>query len=198
MITKKILTMAFLLTVALTAFGAAAQEDASDQQAGMEAWMAAATPGPFHEFLAQKEGSWNIAGKMWMAPDAPPMDSQSTGQAEMILGGRYLQETMEGENMGMPFEGMGVTGYDNSTGMVTSVWYDNMGTATTVLMGPYEEPGTPMELFGDMLDPVTGQQMTVRTLSTFISHDESLFEYFATPPGGDEVKVMELRYTRAP
>lgn len=185
-----------LILVLATAFSATAQEDAAAQQAGMEAWMKAATPGPFHEFFANKAGTWNIAGKMWMAPGAPPEESQSTAEAKMILGGRYLYETMEGENMGMPFKGLGLTGYDNTTGFVTSVWYDNMGTTTTVLTGSYANPGDPLVLYGKMLDPVTGQDMAVRTVTTFISHDESLFEYFATAPGADEVKVMELRYTR--
>ena len=43
---------------------------------------------------------------------------------------------------------------------------------------------------------MSGMNMTVRTLTTFVSHDESLFEYFAAPEGMSEMKVMELRYTR--
>jgi hypothetical protein len=184
-----------VLLVLIAAFPVLAQEGA-DQQAGMEAWMKASTPGEFHEFFAKKSGSWKIAGKMWMEPGGEPEVSASTAEAKMILGGRFLYETMNGEAMGMPFEGLGITGYDNTSGIVTSVWYDSMGTVSTVLKGSWAKPGTPLELHGETHDPMSGMDMKVRTLTTFISHDESLFEYFASMEGMPEMKVMELRYTR--
>ena len=191
MITKKNLTLPLLLAFLLAAAFSPAQD------AGLEAWNQAATPGKFHEFFAKKSGTWNIAGKMWMQPGAPPVESTSTAEAKMIFGGRYLYETMEGMNMGMAFEGLGITGYDNTSKVITSVWYDNMGTVTNILTGTCAKPGDPMELFGEMHDPMTGMDMKVRTLTTFVSNDESLFEYFATAEGMTEMKVMELRYTRA-
>ena len=182
----------FFLSIAM----ASAQEEAPDPQAGVEAWNKAATPGDFHAFLAKKSGSWKIAAKMWMQPGADPETSESTAEAKMILGGRFLYETMKGESMGMPFEGLGITGYDNTSKVVTSVWYDSLGTVTTVLTGSWEKPGAPLELRGEMFEPMSGMDMKVRTLTTFVSHDESLFEYFAAPEGMPEMKVMELRYTR--
>jgi len=168
-----------------------------DQQAAMEAWTKASTPGEFHAFFAKKEGKWRIAGQMWIGPDAEPIPSENTGTAEMILGGRYLLETMKGTNLGMPFEGLGITGYDNITDMVTSVWYDNMGTVTSILTGPYEKPGEPLKLSGTLVDPFTKEEMKIRTVTTFISDDESLFEYFGSMMAGmPEMKLMELHYTR--
>jgi hypothetical protein len=187
-----LLLLAILVTVPVLA-----GDEASDQQAGMERWMKAATPGEFHEFLAKKAGSWNIAGKMWMEPGGEPQVTSSTGEAKMILGGRFLYETMEGSMMGMPVEGLGITGYDNSSGVVTSIWYDNTGTVTTVLKGKWEKPGAPLELHGEMWDPMSGLDMKIRTVTTFISADESVFEYFASAEGLPEMKAMELRYTRA-
>jgi hypothetical protein len=192
----KIMTFTILAVLLLPTAAAFAQEGGADQQAGMEAWQKAATPGEFHQFLAKKTGSWHIETKMWMQPGAEPVTSEGSAESEMILGGRFLLEKMKGESMGMPLEGLGITGYDNTSGVVTSVWYDNFGTVTTVLTGKWEKPGAPLELHGEMFDPMTGLNMKVRTVTTFTSADESLFEYFATPPGGDEVKAMELVYTR--
>ena len=90
-------------------------------------------PGEFHEFFAGQAGTWQVTGKMWMAPDAEPIPSESIGTAEMILGGRYLKEEMKGTSMGMPFEGLKILGSDNITGVVTVTWYDNMGTMTTIM-----------------------------------------------------------------
>ena len=188
--------LSVLFLVLLVAVPVMAQEGGHDQAAGMEAWMKASTPAEFHEFLAKKAGSWMIEGKMWMEPGAEPEVSASTGEAKMILGGRFLYETMEGVTMGMPFEGLGITGYDNTSKVVTSIWYDSMGTVTTVLKGSWEKPGAPLELHGEMFDPMSGMDMKVRTLTTFISPDESLFEYFATAEGMPEMKAMELRYIR--
>jgi hypothetical protein len=193
---KRFVTLSILLLF-LGGAAALAQENAHDMQADMEAWAKAATPGEFHAFLAKKAGSWKIAGKMWMQPGAEPMTSESTAEAKMILGGRFLYETMKGQSMGRPFEGLGITGYDNAAKMVTSVWYDSMGTVTNILKGSWDEPGAPLELHGEMFDPMSGLTMKVRTVTTFISHDENVFEYFATAEGMPEMKAMELRYTRA-
>ncbi len=167
-----------------------------DEAAMQEAWMKAATPGPFHAFLAAKAGNWKISGKVWMAPGQEPMDSESTASAEMILGGRYLMEKMQGSMMGMPFEGLSITGYDNSTGLVTSIWMDTMGTMIMTMTGTWDKPGAPMATSGTYLDPMSGQEMMVRTVTTFVSADESLFEYYTTAPGTPESKTMELRYQR--
>ena len=172
------------------------QEQPADEAAMRESWLKAATPGPFHAFLAKKVGKWHIAGKSWLAPDAEPELSESTGEAEMILGGRYLLEKMHGEVMGMPYDGMGITGYDNVSGVVTALWMDSMGTTIMVMTGKWEKPGAPLVTTGTYTDPMTGQQMAVRTVTTFVSGDESLFEYFAATAGMPESKMMELRYHR--
>jgi len=130
----------------------------TDEAAAMEAWQKAATPGEVHAFLAKKSGKWKITGKMWMAPGTDPVVSESTAVAEMILGGRFLKEEMKGTSMGMPFEGLGITGYDNTTGIVTSVWYDNMGTVTSMFTGKYETPGEPLELTGHIPPDTTIRQ----------------------------------------
>jgi hypothetical protein len=193
---KRLATAVCLLGL-LAALPATADEPEVDQAAAMAAWEKAMTPGAFHAFFAKKAGTWQVTGKMWMAPDAEPMPSESVGKAEMILGGRYLKEEMQGTSMGMPFEGLSILGYDNITGDVTVVWYDNMGTMTTIMSGPYDEPGAPLELAGTMTDPITGRESALRTVTTFISDDESLFEYYGSMMAGmPEFKVMELHYSR--
>ena len=143
MFARKIL---IVLVLALAALPAAAQDDMA--AAAQEAWLKAATPGPVHAFLAEKAGDWNVKAVMWMAPGADPVVSRSTSHAEMMLGGRFLVEHVQGENMGLPFEGMGSTGYDNATGMVTAVWMDSFGTVTVVMTGKYAAPPVSPRLRG--------------------------------------------------
>lgn len=171
-------------------------EHPTDQAAEMEAWLAAGTPGEVHAFLATKAGNWTVENKMWMDPRGEPTVSENTATFEMMMGGRFLVESVSGMTMGMPFEGMNITGFNNTTSEMTSVWYDNMGTVTTVLSGAYENIGEPMVLTGTTMDPLAGMEVKIRTVTTYVSDDETLFEYFVTSGTGDEMKMMELRYKR--
>ena len=194
---RTLITLISLAALAAAVVVPAAAETPMDEDAAMAAMMEAATPGEFHAFLAKKAGRWTIEGRMWMEPGAEPVGTTSIATAEMILGGRYLEEEMSGAMMGMPFEGLGITGYNNATGEVTSVWYDTMGTGTMVLTGTWESPGAPLETTGTYFDPVTRTEQKVRTVSTHVDDDHARFEYFTTLPGGTEHKVMELMYSRA-
>ena len=96
---------------------AAHQHDMSaEEKAMMDAYMKAGTPGKQHEELAKTVGSYDLAVKSWMAPGTPPTESKGTAERTMVLSGRVLAETVHGDMMGQPFEGHGMTGYDNTTG----------------------------------------------------------------------------------
>ncbi len=123
----RFLSLAMLAGVLLLTFPAVAQEGEGDQDAAMAARMAAAQPGEIHEFFAGMAGTWRVDTKMWMAPGADPIESETIAEISMILGGRYMQEMVSGMSMGQPFEGLNTVGYDNATGIVTAVWLDTMG-----------------------------------------------------------------------
>ncbi len=189
--------LALVLCMPLLAFVATAEEEAIDQEAMMAAWMAAGTPGEVHACFAEKEGSWQVHSTMWTDPEAPPTESEATCDAKMVLGGRYLQEQFVGTAMGMPFDGLGMLGYDNTTGVVTALWWDSMSTMTGVLTGVYEKIGDPLELTGSMVDAYTKDEIRIRAVTTYVGKDEHRFEYYITMPGLPEMKNMEMVYTRA-
>ena len=132
---KRIIVLCALLALAAVATSAA-EEPELDQQAAMEAWMKAAAPGEVHAMLAGRVGNWTMKTRTWMQPGQPPVESEGRTRVEMILGGRYLMEWVEGEAWGMPFEGLSIMGCDNTTGVITNVWYDNLGTMTSVSSAP--------------------------------------------------------------
>ena len=70
---KRLIVLGCLLGLVAAAPAVAEQPEQPeiDQQAAMEAWTKASTPGEFHAFFAKKEGKWRVAGQMWMGPDAP-------------------------------------------------------------------------------------------------------------------------------
>jgi hypothetical protein len=65
----------------------AAQPPATDP--GMQAMMAAMSPGEHHEHMKQLTGNHTYTMKMWMDPSAPPQESTGKRSAQMILGGRF-------------------------------------------------------------------------------------------------------------
>lgn len=188
-----------LLTLAVLAFGvpAAVAEDAPPPaDPAMEAMIRAATPGEPHSHLAATVGRWDMTLKAWNDPSKPePEVMTGTAERRMTLGGRVLEETVRSEYQGMPFEGLGMTGYDNVTGKYWSTWSDNMSTGLFVSWGTADESGV-VTLWGEMVDPVTGTAKKVRGVSSQTASGE-LFEMYESVPGGTDRKTMEIVYTRA-
>ena len=166
------------------------------QHAMQEAWMKAATPGMHHEHLQAMIGSWEYTSKMWMDPAAPPTESMGTCERKMILGGRYLYEEFKGDAMGMPFEGIGITGYDNIEEQYKSIWIDNMGTTIMVGNGKCADEGKILKMEMEYTDPMSGKLTKAWTVSTMTDPNKHLFEYHGMSPDGKKYKMMEIMYTR--
>src|SRR5690349_18872236 len=93
------------------------KESAADQKKPskeemMAMMMKLGTPGAEHAALKQFEGTWDADVTIQMDASEQPMNSKGKMINKIILGGRYLQGDFKGEFMGMPFEGMSMTGYD--------------------------------------------------------------------------------------
>jgi hypothetical protein len=159
-------------------------------------WMAAATPGAPHKALDVFTGEWNVASKWWMSPDAPPMESKGTASKKWILGGRYISEDFNGEMMGMPFTGSGLSGYDNVKKKYNSSWVDSSSTALFTSLGTSSADGKTFTYHSTMDDCMTGEMdKPVRFVIRVESHDKHIFEMFEGS-GAKEKKVGEMTYTR--
>lgn len=122
---------AICLFAAGAASGQEGQREAAmsaEQQAMMQAWEDAATPGEAHAWLMEDAGTWDVTQTMWMEPGAEPLVVHGTAVREPILGGRVLRETVSSTFMGESFTGIAHTGYDNVTDTFWGTWMDNLGT----------------------------------------------------------------------
>lgn len=171
-------------------------EMSAEQQAMMVAWAKAGTPGPEHEWLAQMAGTWSLEVKSWMDPKAPPTVSTAKSDVRTIMGGRYVQERLEGTVMGERFAGLGFTGYDNTRKRYVSVWMDNMSTRILESEGTYDEKTRTMTMTGSHVDPVTGKLKRMRSTCHRETTDLIVMTYYDTAPDGTEFKSMEITYTR--
>ena len=169
-----------------------------EQQEMMDAWMKANQLGPQHEMLAEKAGTWTVTMKHWMdpnQPNQPPQVSQATSTSKSIMDGRYVLDHFEGTTMGMPFSGMGLTGYDNINQKFKTVWIDNFSTGMFFMEGEGNDQGG-MTLYGKMKDPM-GDMQHMKAVSTKLGPDQERFEMFKKQPDGSWWKEMEMDYKRS-
>lgn len=196
---RDIAVLCLLATIAGVSLPAWAQTEKpaagpSDQE--MEAMMKAMSLGEQHKQLARMAGDWTFTNKMWMAPDAPPAESNGTMHAEMVLGGRYVQSVWKGNMMGQPFEGRGTDGYDNLSQKHVSSWVDNMGTGILYSTGTCDAAGKVCTMTGEMIDPMTKKPGSMRQVTTWTDNDNFKFELFGRDGNGVEMKFMEMTLKR--
>ena len=162
----------------------------------MKAWIEYMTPGKVHQMMAKSDGKWTVQTSTWMDPSAPPMKTTGTVTNKMILGGRYQESVFKGEMFGKPFEGRGVTGYDNRKGVFKSTWMDNMGTGIMTMEGKWDEATKTINFSGTAVDPMTGAESPVREVYVYKDANHEHMEMYQTI-NGQEVKMIEIDFTRA-
>jgi hypothetical protein len=185
----------FVIAAAAPELAAAQEGQGQDQEAMMKAYLEAAKPGPAHAKLAEMAGDWDYVMRTYDDPEHP-MEITGTATMTMVMGGRYLRQETDGMMMGSPFNGVGVTGYNNATKEYESIWYDNMGTGIMKSVGSDDGTGK-VVMHSEYTDPLTGKTIHVKTVSETVSKDEQRFVWYNVD-GDTEVKSFEITYTRRP
>ena len=171
---------------------AAPKTDAAND-AAMAEMMKNASPGPMHEKLKSMLGTWKAVVKTWAAPGEPTV-TEGTSVNTLILGGRYVSQDFKGSMMGQPFQGMGLTGYDNRKQEFTSFWVDNSSTAMMTYAGKLNDKGDELVFKGRGEGP-HGLPMDYRTVIRIVDENTHVFSMYA-PTNGKEALWMEITYTR--
>jgi len=177
--------------------GAAIFQDESDSTGMtpemMRAWAAYSTPGPEHAKLATRAGNWDVTITQWTTPDAGPMVSTGESQMQMIFDGRFLVQEFESIWEGMPFEGLGFSGFNNKTGKFQFTWIDSMATGIMSGEGVFED--NMLTWSGTATDPMLGDY-TMHGTETFGNRDRFESVMTRTEPSGNVVK-MQFVYVRS-
>ena len=185
-----------------SAFAAVAQHDHAQDKTKpamdpkmMEMMMKAGTPGAEHKVLDGIVGTWNAKITSWMMPGADPMSMEGISENKWIMGGRYLEQRFSGSFMGMPFEGIGYTGYDNVKKQYWGTWMDNMSTGMMISSGGANSDGT-WSFTGTFPDPMTGKDAKVDSKMKIVDADHHTYEMWMPGPDGKMFKSMEIAYAR--
>ena len=176
---------------------APAQPGGADQQKMMEQWMALMKPGKAHEQLAKQAGNWTCTMKLYAGgPGTPPMVSQGKATMKSVLDGKFLQQEFEGQMMGMPFKGIGLTTFDNFRKQYVGSWADSMGTSILHMTGSMSPDGKTQTMFTQMDEPTMGEiAKTVKYVTRFVDDNTMNFEAWEVAYGND-FKAFEIEYKR--
>ncbi|POY38549.1 hypothetical protein C3K47_03905 [Solitalea longa] len=166
------------------------------EDANMKAWQAYMTPGDVHKMMAKDTGEWNEDITMWMSPGTPPLTYKASCVNTMILGGRYQKAVHTGNMMGMPFEGLGITGYDNAKKVFVTSWIDNFGTGLLYMEGIWDAVAKSITFTGKSVDPMTGKDTMMKQVLKFIDDKTQVLEMYMPAPDGKEFKTMEIKLTK--
>lgn len=163
------------------------------QQAMMAEMEKMAAPTARHAALRAMEGTWKTVTKSWYGPGEPTI-TQGTSENRMVMGGRYLEQRMKGTLLGQPFEGYGLTGYDNRKNEYVVMWADNASTWITHGTGQMDDAGKELVVKASDLGP-DGKPVEYRMVTRLLDPNKHVFSMTAVTSGQEQV-VMEITYTR--
>ncbi len=206
------LTVVFLSKSALSQEGGGAAlkqpspEEMKKMMEGMKKWMDAMTPGKHHAALEPLVGSWNTVTRMWMGgPGSPSTDTKGTSEVKWVLGKRFLMEEHKGEMLmpdetgavkPIPYEGIGLFGYDNIRNLYIGTWASSAGTHLQMMSGSGGATGQVLRMYGEMDEPmldVYGRM--VKFENRIVDKDKHVFSIYDLH-AADDYKVIEIEYTR--
>jgi hypothetical protein len=164
----------------------------------LQACMAAGTPGEMHKKLGKEVGKWQGKHTMWMAPGAAPVTSECTATVTPLMDGRFVQTEFNGEIPGMgPYNGLGVTGFDNVSKKFQATWLDNHSTGIMIGTGEISDDGKTLTWKYECSCPITKKPTEMRQVETYSSPTSKKMEMFGTDPkSGKEFKMMSIELTK--
>jgi len=153
-------------------------------------------PGAGQKFLERLAGEWDVVKTFYPRSGAPVRTSGTCSQ-KMIHEGRFLLSDFAFEQDGPRTTGLGLIGYDTSTGRFTSVWTDSRSTRMSLRSSREPFNGTEIVLYAAVLGENSPTLPRSRTVSSLEDNERRLVhrQYTTTPAGKDRL-IMELIMTR--
>jgi hypothetical protein len=162
----------------------------------MAQWQAASTPAHGHKRLEPMVGTFNAVTEFVMAPGTPPQTHEGTSENTLVLGGRYLRQTYRGTALGMPFEGIGYTGYDNPGKRYVGTWMDTFGTGLMNSLGTGRPTDSKLTFAAEAIEP-SGRKVHFDCIVTIKDKDRHSYEMWTKAPNGKRFRTMKVDYVRA-
>ena len=169
---------------------------AMSEAAMMAQWQVAMTPSAGHARLMPMVGTWRATTTFTMAPGAAAQVQGGTSVHRFVLGGRYLEQIYKGTAMGMPFEGIGYTGYDNVQKRYVGTWMDTFGTGLMNSVGVGSPTDQKIDFVSEAIEP-SGKKKVFESIVRIRNHAHHSYEMWTKGPNGKKYRTMLVEYERA-
>lgn len=156
-----------------------------------------AKPGSHHERLKRLVGRWNIRIEYRLHPTANPERATGTAEFRWILGGRFLEQVLDGRGTASSYDGRGLIGFDNALGRYVGTWVDSASSGIAYSTGTVDRAGTTWQLEMSATDVSSGRTKTHPVTLTIVSDNE--LRYIIYPAGsrpGVGVPPVNITYLR--
>lgn len=192
------LRTAALGTLVALAPMAAAQQPATNQKDAQSTYEPRSGPGAGQKLLERMAGDWDVA-KTFYPRNGEAVHSSGTCKQTMIQGGRFLQSEFVFGQGDKESTGLGIIGFEATSGKFTSIWVDSRRTAFSMRQSKTGEPfdGKQIVMYSRSLGEDPSRPPRSRTVSHLEDGDRKLIhKQFALDRNGTERLMMELVLTR--
>lgn len=146
-----------------------------------------------HEALRALAGDWTTVCKMAAMPGVPgmeqPTESTGTDKVELVCNGLWVKWTMDGTMNGQPAQCLGLVGYDPFAKGYKSIWVSSGDEAPMLADATFDEKTSTWTFTG------TCKHGAMRSVYV-LKGDTAVETVYMTPPGGTEVRSVEITRTR--
>jgi hypothetical protein len=197
-VTRRVVpALALAAVVGALATAARSEEPPVDPAEMMKQWQKWAAPGERHRALEWFVGKWTVEMRV-LSPGSPEQKSAGEAEFSWLMPGRWLSQRLTGTLMGAPYQGFGISGYDNYKHKYVGCWVDGMGTAMLHYEGVVVDPtGTVQTHYGTLDEFLTGEHdKAVKYVTRKTGPDSFDFEIHDLGIGEAGAKVMHFAYRR--
>lgn len=148
-----------------------------------------------HEVLKQDVGTWDATVKLWMHPDAPPMEFSATETNELI-GNVWLTSRLEANVLENSIIAITTLGYDPTAKQYVSTFIVNLDPHLSNSTGSYDAESRTLTMTGDMRDPTSGEISKTETTSRMLNDETRVTKTYVIKDDGNDWKLFEIRAKR--
>jgi hypothetical protein len=158
---------------------------------------------PPHKILSKLGGKWDLSYKLWINPNDEPEQGSGTADAELILGGRFLQINMIYFIFEKEFTSEHIFGYNTNVKRFSIFSIDEFGTDAIFEYGDFNLDEQSIVFTGTdsiSANPSIGEKSYQYRIELYIPTEEEVdtfgFSTYFLNPEGKWKPLIETNFTR--